>query len=129
MNLTTENVTSTVAPSYNNQLDNFYGSLLVLSFLCGFLGNSLSLAYFCTKKGDVSTTLYRFVSGNDVIVSLLALPVSISYLTDRSEGVVFGNKVPCTVWMYLWASNYRLRLDRLLLLYLLITRFRGVGSN
>ena len=98
---------TTEPPSFNNDADKIYGSILILIFMVGTLGNIISFTYFRSKKRDVANTAYMLITVNDVVVSVTALPVGLSFLTNREPGVLFGNNISRTVWFILWEVSVR----------------------
>ena len=79
-----------------------YGSICFLCFLIGSFGNMVSLLYFRSKKRDISSTIYMMIIANDVVVSMLILPVGLSYWSNRQPGLIFENKYSCAAWLYIW---------------------------
>ena len=60
------------------------------------------------------------ITGCDIVVSILVLPVGISLLSQRNPGLIFGNTYSCTVWTYSW--NTAITLSLFLVICLSITR-------
>ena len=79
-----------------------YGAICCLCFLIGSCGNMVSLLYFRSKKRDISSTIYMMITANDVVVSMLVLPVGLSYWSNRQPGLLFGNKYSCAAWFHIW---------------------------
>ena len=93
---------TTRAPEFNEAADVAYGSFLCLCFLIGTLGNFVTFIYFATKKRDISSVIYMFITANDSVVSITVLPVGIAFLSSRQPGILFGNKYGCLAWIYVW---------------------------
>ena len=87
---------------YYQAADVTYGSICLLCFLIGTLGNIVCFLYFKSKKRDISSVTYMMITGNDIVVSMTILPVGISYWSERQPGVLFGSENGCSVWTYLW---------------------------
>ena len=79
-----------------------YGSICFLCFLIGSFGNMVSFLYFRSKKRDISSTIYMMITANDVVVSMVVLPVGLSYWSNRQPGLIFGNKYSCAAWFHIW---------------------------
>ena len=62
----------------------------------------MSFLYFKAKKRDISSAIYMLITANDIVVSVLVVPVGISFLSERSPGIVFGTSLSCKAWTYLW---------------------------
>ena len=80
-----------------------YGAICCLCFLIGSCGNMVSFLYFRSKKRDISSTIYMMITANDVVVSMLVLPVGLSYWSNRQPGLIFGDKYGCAAWLYIWS--------------------------
>ena len=100
--------------------DKTFGSACCLCFLIGTLGNIVSFLYFKSKKRDISSVIYMLITINDLVISILVLPVGISYLSNRRKGLIFGNKYGCAVWSGAWRVS--ITLSVFLLLCLSVTR-------
>ena len=87
---------------FNHAADVTYGSICCLCFLLGAVGNIVSFLYFKAKKRDMSSAIYMLITANDIVVSVLVAPVGISFLSERSPGIVFGTSLSCKAWAYLW---------------------------
>ena len=87
---------------FNDAADITYGSFCWLCFLVGTLGNVVSFVYFISKKRDISNVIYIMITGNDFVISLMMLPMGISYLSMRRPGIFFGSDFGCDVWHFLW---------------------------
>ena len=87
---------------FNHAADVTYGSILFLCFLLGTVGNIVSFLYFKAKKRDISSVIYILITANDLVVSVIIVPVGISLLSERSPGIVFGTSLSCKAWYYLW---------------------------
>ena len=88
--------------SFNTAADVTYGLICCLSFLIGTLGNIVSFLYFKSKKGDISSATYMIITLNDMVISLLTLPVGISFLFKRQPSIIFGSEYGCVVWSNVW---------------------------
>ena len=62
----------------------------------------MSFLYFKAKKRDISSVIYILITANDLVVSVIIVPVGISWLSERSPGIVFGTSLSCNAWAYLW---------------------------
>ena len=87
---------------FNDAADISYGLFCCLCFLIGTFGNVVSFVYFISKKKDISNVIYIMVTGNDIVISLMMLPMGISYLSMRRPGIFFGSDYGCDVWYFLW---------------------------
>ena len=105
---------------FNQAADVTYGSFCCLCFLIGTVGNITSFLYFKSKKRDMSSVLYITITLNDLVVSVTILPVGISFLSERSEGFVFGPSLICRAWTYIWELSISLSI--FLVMCLCITR-------
>ena len=110
MNDTTYSPTSTptYAESYNLNLDRLYGIVYCFCFGLGFFGNILSFSYFLTRRSDLPNTLYRIITIVDVVTGVGSLAMAVTFLTERTPGLIFGTPVLCTAWSYLWHVTSRL---------------------
>ena len=105
---------------FNQAADVTCGSFCCLCFLVGTVGNIASFLYFKSKKRDMSSILYSTITLNDLVVSVTVLPVGISFLSERSEGFVFGPSLICRAWTYIWEISISLSI--FLVMCLCITR-------
>ena len=87
---------------YNHAADVTYGINCCLCFLLGTVGNIVSFLHFKAKKRDMSSAIYMLITANDVVISVVVVPVGISFLSERSPGIVFGTTLSCKAWYYLW---------------------------
>ena len=87
-----------------SQAATFYwnGSICCLCFLIGTLGNIVSFLYFKSKKKDISSVIYMLITANDIVVSIIILPVGISFLSKGQPGIIFSNNFGCIAWENLW---------------------------
>lgn len=108
--MSTQTTSTPLSPEYHTELETLYGTLCCTCFLLGVAGNTLSYRYFGSRRdgGNTSNTLYQIISLNDVLISLLILPVGISFLDNRNPGLIFGNTVPCYIWSLSWYTAIRL---------------------
>ena len=88
--------------NFNHAADVIYGTICCLCFLLGTVGNIVSFLYFKGKKRDISSVIYILITANDLVVSVIIVPVGISWLSERSPGIVFGTSLSCKAWAYLW---------------------------
>ncbi|KAL5268083.1 hypothetical protein ACHWQZ_G002064 [Mnemiopsis leidyi] len=88
-------------------LERSYGALFLLCFVCGSVGNSLSLLYFTARGRGSCALIYRFITCNDIVTSLLMLPMCVSYFSYR-HSLFFSNSVFCDLWGVTWniAARY-----------------------
>eukprot|EP00116_Pleurobrachia_bachei_P003850 sb/3464112/ len=89
------------ADNYSHAIDICYGILSLICFLLGTLGNFAACAYFSSQRKDNCTVIYILITLVDVFISLLQLPVGVSYLTGRRPGL-FRSHIFCDVWHFLW---------------------------
>ena len=82
-------------------LEQTYGVILLCCFICGTVGNTLSLLYFTARGRGSSAQIYRFITSNDIVTSILMLPMSLSYFSHRAP-VMFSNSEFCDLWGVLW---------------------------
>ena len=94
--------TTYTEPDFNEAADVAYGTFLCLCFLIGTAGNLVSFIYFVTKKRDISSVIYMLITVTDTVISIMALPVGISFISQRQPGILFGNKYGCLAWIYAW---------------------------
>ena len=94
--------TTVTEQSFNKAADMTYGSICCLCFFIGTVGNLISFIYFKSKRRDISNVIYMFITGNDILVSIVILPVGISSLSNRKPGPWFENEYGCAAWVYLW---------------------------
>ena len=87
---------------FNQAADVIYGLICVSCSFVGTFGNIFSFFFFKAKKRDISTVIYMFITGCDVVISILVFPVGTSLLCKRNPGLIFGNEYGCTVWAYKW---------------------------
>ena len=66
-----------------------YGCTCFIIFLIGTLGNIVSFFYFRSKKRDISSVIYMLITANDIVVSIIVLPVGISALSQGQPGLIF----------------------------------------
>ena len=112
--------TTYTEPDFNEAADVGYGAFLCLCFLIGTLGNLASFIYFVTKKRDISSVIYMFITVTDTVICGTVLPVGIAFLSSRQPGILFGNKYGCLTWIYVW--KIAISLSVFLVLCLCITR-------
>ena len=78
------------------------GSICCLCFLIGTLGNIVCFLYFKSKKKDISSVIYMLITANDIVVSIIILPVGISFLSKGQPGIMFSNNYGCIAWENVW---------------------------
>ena len=78
------------------------GTICCLCFLIGTLGNIVSFLYFKSKNKDISSVIYMLITANDIVVSIIILPVGISFMSKGQPGIIFGNNYGCIAWENLW---------------------------
>ena len=83
------------------ELDILYGVVAVICIVMGTIGNVFSFRYFISKKKDLPTIIYCFITIADLIISLLILPVGVSYLNKR-EATLLNNTIICNIWGIVW---------------------------
>ena len=105
---------------FNRAADLVYGLFCVMCFTIGTTGNIASFFYFLSKKKDVPSTVYMMVTITDTVISMLILPVGISFLSNRDPGLIFHYKIPCAGWTFLWGIT--VRLSTFFVLCLCVTR-------
>ena len=93
---------------FNHAADLTYGLFCVICFLIGTTGNITSFFYFLSKKKDLPNTVYMMVTITDTVISILILPVGISFLSNRDAGLIFHYNIPCAGWAFLWGLTIRL---------------------
>ena len=86
---------------FNHAADVPYGTICCLCFLLGTVGNIVSFLCFKAKKRDISSVIYMLITANDIVVSVVVVPVGISFLSERSPGIIFGTSLSCKAWPYL----------------------------
>ena len=86
----------------SESVDKTYGCICCLCFLIGTVGNVVSFLHFKSKKRDVSSVIYMFITATDIVISVSSLPVGISYLSRRQPGTLFGNEYSCVASYYMW---------------------------
>ena len=91
---------------YTPWIEQTYGTLFLLCFLCGTVGNCLSLLYFTTRGRGSCAHIYRFITSNDIVTSLLMLPMFVSYFSSRHP-VFFSSSVLCDIWGVMWNITAR----------------------
>ena len=71
----------------------FYGALFCLCVLIGTSGNLVSFIYFKSKKRSISNTIYMFITANDLLVSMTAIPLALSDSSQDKDLMIsmFGN--------------------------------------
>ena len=74
--------------NFNRGADVAYVSICCLCFLIGTSGNLVSFLYFKTKTKEISTVIYMMTTLNDVLISILILPVGVSYWSKRQPGTL-----------------------------------------
>ena len=92
----------TVYSNHSGNADIIYGTICTLIFLIGVLGNIISFCFFKSKRRDISNVIYKFITANDIVVSITILPIGVCYLSSRQPGLIFGYQHRCLVWMYFW---------------------------
>ena len=114
---TSQNLPLITAPGFY-----YNGSICCLCFFIGTIGNIISFLYFKSKKKDMSSVIYMFITANDIVVSIFVLPVGISFLSEGQAGIIFGNKLKygCETWVGLW--NITIFMSIFLVLCLCVTR-------
>ena len=91
-------------------------SLCLIVLFFGFLGNCLAFFYFL-RKTELSSQLYKHISGIDVLLSLCQIPVVLVFFSGREPGM-FNNYIFCTAWSSLYDVLTKLYLMAVLLLSL-----------
>ena len=94
--------TTVTKQTLNKAADMSYGSICCLFFIIGTAGNIISFIYFKSKRRDISNVIYMIITGNDILISIVILPVGISFLSNRQPGPWFSSEYGCVAWMYLW---------------------------
>ena len=87
---------------FNQTVEVMYGSIYFLCFLIGTIGNIVSFLYFKSKKRDISSVIYMMITANDIVVSIMILPVGSTRWSQRQGGHLLGAKHGCTLWLYTW---------------------------
>ena len=90
---------------FNQAADIAYGTIFILCFLIGTIGNSISFTFFSSKKRDISSVIYILITATDILVSIVALPVGISFCSQRQPGFIFGSDFGCESWVCLWYGS------------------------
>ena len=106
--------------NFNGAADLTYGSICFLCVLIGTFGNIVSFIHFKSEKRGISSVLYMFITANDIAVSIILLPVGISFVSKRQPGIIFGNKYGCESWVFMW--RIAISVSIFLVLCLSITR-------
>ena len=78
------------------EIDILYGVVAIICFVMGAFGNIFSFRYFISKSKDVPTIIYCFVTTTDLIISLLMLPVGVSYFNKRNA-TLLSNTILCNI--------------------------------
>ena len=99
---------STIGPEFSDISNEIFGLTLSAIFIFGTVGNILSLFHFRSQKRDISSTVYMFITTNDIVISVAVLPVAVSFLSGREPALFFSKEIGCTVWWYLWHSAVRM---------------------
>ena len=86
--------------TFNAAADITYGLYCCLSFAMGTFGNIISFLHFKSKRRDIANVIYMFITGTDIVISILVLFTGLSYLSERDPGKVFGNEYGCAVWIH-----------------------------
>ena len=91
-----------------------YGIIFCLCILVGTPGNLVSFFYFKSKKKSLSTTIYMLISANDIVVSMAAIPLAMTDLSQSQNLIksMFGdtqyyvkeNSNKCAVWFFVWET-------------------------
>ena len=87
--------------TFNRAADITYGIYCCICFIIGTLGNIISFLYFKSKKRDISSVTYMFLTANDFVISIPIFFTGLSYLSVRKPGKVFGNKHGCAIWTHI----------------------------
>lgn len=90
---------------FNQAADIAYGTIFILCFLIGTIGNSISFTFFSSKKREISSVIYILITATDILVSIVALPVGISFCSQRQPGFIFGSDFGCESWVCLWYGS------------------------
>ena len=78
-------------------LDLCLALLHMTCFLLGNLGNWTAFFYFLRQRKDLSTIIYILICLTDIVISLLTLPVAVSYIGYRAP-LLFDLPGFCTFW-------------------------------
>ena len=105
---------------FNLAVDVTYGLICVCCSFVGVLGNICSFFFFKAKKREISTVIYMFITGCDIVISIFVFPVGTSLFSQRNLGLIFGNKYGCVAWPHLWSNA--MALSTFLVICLSITR-------
>lgn len=98
---------ATEAPQFIRGLDIAYGITCLACFIFGTIGNGMALIYFLTKSKDVPTLIYNTIVIVDVIISVLVLPIGVSFFDNRNA-VFFANSLFCDIWAFMWTTLSRM---------------------
>ena len=82
---------------YIRELDLFLATLHLFCFVFGTMGNINAFRYFASQRKELSTCIYLCISLNDTVVSLLTIPVAVSYIGHR-DPILFALPGFCTFW-------------------------------
>lgn len=85
------------AAEYSYPADIFYGLCYTTCSLFGFPTNIASLAYYLSEPATIPTSLYRLIAANDMIISLLPVPIIHAMLNNRHSPLL-EDKIGCAVW-------------------------------
>ena len=115
----------------SNEVDTLYGIICFICFTLGAPANAVAFYYFLQKKIELSSLLYLFVTGSDVLICLCPIPIGISYFNHRNP-VLFVNTFFCNLWMLSWRILSSISIFYVALLsvtraYLLCFPFRRVS--
>ena len=74
-----------------------------ICFLIGTAGNSFALHFFLSKKKDLATITYIFISSTDLLVGILMLPISLPFIGyHRYMYLLEMQPWFCNLWGVLW---------------------------
>ena len=93
--------------TYITFVEVLYGLILVLCFTVGTIGNTTACNFFVAEYKSHSALIYIFITINDAIISVLALPMALSYLSMRRESVLFGKEIMCDLYGVFWNITSR----------------------
>ena len=99
-NFTTQSTTT--FPAVVAPVEVLYGLIAVVCSAVGTCGNAFALVYFISKRKDIATIIYIFITIVDIIICLLVLPIGLSYFNERDR-VLFGNRFVCNAWGHIWS--------------------------
>ena len=88
--------------AFSTAADVSYGSICCLCFLIGTVGNIASLIYFKSKKREISSVIYMFISLNDMVISIAAFLAGVTFWSQRRPVLVFETELGCAAWLYTW---------------------------